>query len=194
MTLKGRSKMSDVRSALAGASFEGIASVKEAGLRGMISFRGDLSASKVKAALKAVSGVDMPGQRGCVVNGQSGLAWMSPDEVLVMVPHDEADGAVEKLNKALKGQHFMAENVSDARAVFTVSGKHAREVIAKLAPVDMSGFQAGEIRRTRIAQVAAAFWMHEADALTVVCFRSGAEYMFGTLKMAAQTGSEVGVY
>jgi len=186
--------MSDVRSALAGASFEGIARVQEAGLRGMISFRGDLSASKVKAALKAVSGVDMPGLRGCVVNGESGLAWMSPDEVLVMVPHAEADGAVETLTKALKGHHFMAENVSDARAVFTVSGKHAREVIAKLAPVDMSGFQAGEIRRTRIAQVAAAFWMHEADALTVICFRSGAEYMFGTLKMAAQTGSEVGVY
>ena len=186
--------MSDVRSALAGASFEGIARVKEAGLRGMISFRGDLSASKVKAALKAVSGVDMPKSRGCNVTGESGLAWMSPDEMLVMVPHSEAQAAVDALHKALKGQHFMAENVSDARAVFTVSGAHAREVIAKLAPVDMSGFEAGEIRRTRIAQVAAAFWMDEADALTVVCFRSGAEYMFGTLKTAAQPGSEVGVY
>ncbi|MCV2893993.1 sarcosine oxidase subunit gamma [Lentibacter sp. XHP0401] len=186
--------MSEARSALPNAKFDGIAHVEDAGLRGMISFRGDLSASKVKAALKAVSGVEMPSQRGCNVTGESGLAWMSPDEILVMVPHAEAAAAVEKLSKALKGQHFMAENVSDARAVFTVAGKHAREVIGKLAPVDMGTFQTGEIRRTRIAQVAAAFWMHGPDAFTVVCFRSGAQYMFDVLSVAAQSGSEVGVY
>lgn len=186
--------MSEARSALAGASFEGIAKVQEAGLVGMISFRGDLGNAKVKAAVKAVAGAAIPKQRGVALAGETGVAWMSPDELLILVPHAEADAAVGKLNEALKGQHFMAENVSDARAVFTVTGAHAREVIGKLAPVDMSRFAEGEIRRTRFAQVAAAFWMHEPDAFTVVCFRSGAEYMFETLSVAAQAGSEVGVY
>ena len=186
--------MSELVSALPGAVFEGIARVEEAGLRGMISFRGDLSATKVKNAVAGVTGVDMPAQRGCNVAAQSGLAWMSPDELLVMVPHADAEIALETLAKGLKKQHYMAENVSDARAVFTVTGPHAREVLAKLAPVDMSSFAQGEIRRTRLAQVAAAFWMHADDAFTVVCFRSSADYMFGVLSVAAQEGSEVGVY
>ena len=186
--------MSNLVSALPGAVFDGIARVEEAGLRGMISFRGDLSATKVKNAVTGVTGVDMPAQRGCNVVADSGLAWMSPDELLVMVPHSEANTVLETMAKGLKKQHYMAENVSDARAVFTVTGKYAREVIAKLAPVDMSGFTVGEIRRTRLAQVAAAFWMHGDDAFTVVCFRSSADYMFGVLSMAAQAGSEVGVY
>ncbi len=190
--------MSELVSALPGAVFDGIARIEEAGLRGMISFRGDLSATKVKNAVTGVTGVDMPALRGCNVVGESssssGLAWMSPDELLVMVPHSEVETVLETMAKGLKKQHYMAENVSDARAVFTVTGPHAREVIAKLAPVDMSGFAIGEIRRTRLAQVAAAFWMHADDAFTVVCFRSSADYMFGVLSVAAQEGSEVGVY
>ncbi|MBU2982025.1 sarcosine oxidase subunit gamma [Lentibacter algarum] len=186
--------MSELRSALAGAVFDGIAKVQEAGLCGMIAFRGDLSATKVKNAVTGVTGVDMPGQRGCNVGGDNGLAWMSPDELLIMVEHDKAELVLETLAKGLKNQHYMAENVSDARAVFTVTGKHAAEVIAKLAPVDMSTFSVGEIRRTRLAQVPAAFWMHGENAYTVVCFRSAADYMFGILSMAAQEGSEVGVF
>ncbi len=186
--------MSNAVSALQGAAFDGIAQVREAGLRGMISFRGDLSALKVKLAVTKLTGTKMPGQREVKLAGDKGLAWMSPDELLIMLPHAEVEGALASLAKALKGQHYMAENVSDARAVFTVSGASAREVIGKLAPVDMSRFEAGEIRRTRMAQVAAAFWMHEDAGFTVVCFRSMAQYMFDLLSIAAQEGSEVGVY
>ena len=186
--------MSEARSALAGARFAGIAHVEEAGLVGMISFRGDLGHAKVKSAVKAVAGAAIPKPRGVALAGATGVAWMSPDELLILVPHAEADAVVAKLSTALKGQHFMAENVSDARAVFTVTGPHAREVIGKLAPVDMSRFAEGEIRRTRLAQVAAAFWMSAPDSITVVCFRSGAQYMFDLLSAAAQEGSAVGVY
>lgn len=186
--------MSEARSALPGAIFDGIAKVAEAGLKGMVTFRGDLANAKVKSAIKTVCGVAVPARRSVSRTEDKGVAWMSPDELLLMVPHAEAGATVRALEEALKGQHFMAENVSDARAVFTVTGAHAREVIGKLAPVDMSRFAEGEIRRTRFAQVAAAFWMHEPDAFTVVCFRSGAEYMFETLSVAAQAGSEVGVY
>ena len=186
--------MSDFVSALEGAVFNGIAKVEEAGLCGMISFRGDLSETKVKNAVTGVTGVDMPGQRGCNVNAENGLAWMSPDELLIMVEHDKAALVLETLEKGLKGKHYMAENVSDARAVFTVSGQHAAEVIAKLAPVDMSTFAQGEIRRTRLAQVPAAFWMSGENIYTIVCFRSAADYMFGILSAAAQEGSEVNAF
>lgn len=185
--------MSNGVSALAGAKAGGIADVAEAGLRGMVTFRGDLSAKKVKDAIKAVLGVSVPAQRRVEMSGDKGAAWMSPDELLLIVPHGDADTIVAELSDKLKGVHFMAENVSDARAVFTVSGKGAREVLGKLAPVDMGAFAEGEIRRTRMAQVAAAFWMHGDEVFTIVCFRSMAQYMFDILRVSAEAG-EVGVY
>lgn len=185
--------MSNAVSALQGASFnEGIATITELGLRGMITLRGDLADKKLIKAVKAIAGA-MPAPREIALKGDNGAAWMSPDELLLMVPHAEAAQTVEMLNTSLKGTHFLAANVSDARAVFEIAGPHAREVMAKLAPVDFApgAFQMGMFRRSRLAQVPAAFWMNEEDAFTVVCFRSVGEYMFDLLSVAAQPGSEV---
>lgn len=186
--------MSNPVSALDGATYEGFVTVHEMGLRGMITLRGDLASAKFKKAAVNAAGTTMPGLREVKLSDQNALAWMSPDELLAVVPHDEVDTKLATLEKALKGEHFLAVNVSDARAVFRVSGQGAREVIAKLSPVDMSpaAFPAGQIRRTRMAQVPAAFWVGEDEAVTVICFRSVAEYVFNLLKGAAAPGSEVG--
>lgn len=187
--------MSNPVSALAGASFDGFARVEEAGLCGMITIRGDLSSAKVKKAAVNATGTEMPGQREVKIAGDKALAWMSPDELLAMVPYGDVDAALTGIDKALSGQHYLAVNVSDARAVFRVSGAGVREVIAKLSPVDLSAdaFTPGMIRRTRMAQVPAAFWIGEDGSATIICFRSVAEYMFNLLKGAAAPGSEVGL-
>ncbi len=188
--------MSDAVSPLNGAKYEGFVTVKAMGLQGMITFRGDLSAAKVKKAVKTVAGTDMPGQRECHMSGDTGVAWMSPDELLIFVPYADVDAKLDELHKALEGQHFLAVNVSDARAMFHLEGNGAREVIAKLSPVDMSpnAFGPGEIRRTRLAQIPAAFWMPDTTSVQIVCFRSVAEYGFNLLKTAAEPGSEVGMF
>jgi hypothetical protein len=69
--------------------------------------------------------------------------------------------AVAALLAALAGKHHLVADVSDARAVFTITGDGAREVLAKCCPVDVAPgvFGPGEVRRTRAAQVAAAVWM-----------------------------------
>ena len=183
-------------SALQGAVFnDGIAEVRELGLRGMITLRGDLADKKLIKAVKAIAGA-MPDARAVALKGDDGAAWMSTDELLIMVPHADVLSTIASLEKSLSGTHFLVANVSDARAVFEVSGPKAREVMAKLAPVDFApdAFTAEMFRRSRLAQVPAAFWMNEEDAFTVVCFRSVGEYMFDLLSVAAQQGSEVEVY
>lgn len=166
------------------------------GLNGMITLRGDLSSAKLKKAVKEACGVEMPGQRGIAFAGESGAAWMSPDEALLMVPYASVDDALAKIEAALKGEHFLAVNVSDARAVFQLQGAAVREVIAKLCPVDMApeAFGPGMIRRTRMAQIPAAFWMVDDETIRVVCFRSVAEYAFNLLKDAAERGGEAGLF
>ncbi|MGB7243539.1 MAG: sarcosine oxidase subunit gamma family protein [Sulfitobacter sp.] len=187
--------MSEPVSALGGVSFDsGIAEIHEVGPQGMITLRGDLSSAGLKKAVKAVAGVDVPapGHANCV--GDRGICWMSPDELLVLCPYTSVTAEVGKLTAALSKTHMMAVNVSDARASFRVSGDHARDVMAKLSPVDLSvsAFGPGSFRRTRMAQVPAAFWMADDGSFQIVCFRSQAQYVFDLLKVAAQIGSEVG--
>lgn len=188
--------MSEAQSAFSGASYEGNVAVRELGLRGMITLRGDLSAAKLESAAKAAVGVAVPGPCEVAVKDDGGLAWMSPDELLVMTNYETVGETLAELDKALKGQHALAVNVSDARAVFEIKGAAVREVIAKLCPVDMStdAFGPGRFRRTRMAQVPAAFWMVDDETIRIVCFRSVAEYVFGLLKDAAEPGGEVGFF
>lgn len=186
--------MSKVVSALNHTKAHGFVKVEETGVHGMITVRGDLASKEMAAALKAVIGATVPDVRQIVHADGGAVAWMSPDELLVMTAYDQANDTVAKLTEALGSVHALVANVSDARAVFRLSGENAREVLAKVAPVDLSteAFGAGSFRRSRIAQVAAAFWCNEDNSFELVCFRSVAQYVFDVLKVSAEEGGEVG--
>lgn len=183
-------------SALPDAAYAGYVNVTETGLNGMITLRGDLTNASFKKGVKAVTGLDVPGTRDIAFKKTIGLAWMSPDELMLFVPYSDAAKTVAALDEALSGSHFLAVNVSDARAMFALSGSAVREVIAKLCPVDMdpAQFGPGIIRRTRMAQIPAAIWMPEEGEIRVICFRSVAQYAFDLLKDAATPGSEVALF
>ncbi|SLN45944.1 Sarcosine oxidase, gamma subunit family [Roseovarius gaetbuli] len=188
--------MSNAVSALAGTSYDGFARIEDQGLRGMITLRGDLASKEVKAVVKATTGLAVPGQRQALSGKDTAALWMSPDELLLMCPYGDVASVIEKIETALKGQHFLAVNVSDARTFLRISGAGAREVLAKVCPVDLSpeAFTPGMFRRTRMAQVPAAFWLDEAGAFHLVCFRSIADYAFNLLKTSAKPGGEVGYF
>lgn len=189
--------MSEPVSALNGASFDGLVTLKDSGPVGMITLRGDLSAAPMAQALDKAMGLTMPQQRRIVANtdGTRHAGWMSPDELLLILPYAQVSDALAALSAALAGTHYLAENVSDARALIAVNGPDARvrEVLAKLAPVDLhpDHFTPGDIRRTRLAQVAGAFWITQAGQAHVICFRSVAQYVFDLLTAAADPAATV---
>ncbi len=150
--------------------------------RGMITLRADFASLK---------GITVPETRKV----RDGVAWMSPDELLVMVPKSEVPAKLAELEKTLRG-HYLLADVSDARAVFSLTGDTAREILAKGAPVDMSpdAFEPGDIRRTRIGQVAAAFWMVDEQTINIVCFTSVAEYLEHWLRHAARPEAQISYF
>lgn len=189
--------MSEPVTALNGARWsDGIATITEAPLQGMITLRGPLADPEVKNAATGVAAVDMPGQGQANCVEDRGICWMSPDELLVLCPYDTVADNLDKMHATLANTHALAVNVSDARAVFDLSGPCAREVLAKLVPVDLHPdvFTTGKFRRTRMAQVPAAFWLHAPDSFRIVCFRSHAQYLFDLLKTAAAPGSRVDAF
>ena len=192
MMQKGQSKMSNIQTAMNGARATGYVDVSEAPATGMITLRGDLADVGVQKAVKSVIGAGVPATLAVTDADEGQILWMSPDELMIVCAYDQADRIVADLIAALGGTHSMVVNVSDARAVFDLQGAATSEIIAKLAPIDMKSMQAGTVRRTRFAQIPAAFWITSNDSARIICFRSVGEYMFNQLRNSAQAGFEVG--
>lgn len=188
--------MAEPVSALAGRAAQGAVAVRDLGLHGMVTLRGDLSDAALRAVAAEVTGApDFPGRGRIALGGQGGIGWMSPDELLLILPYAQAGEAVARIGAALAGRHHLAVDVSDARAVIALEGSAAREVLGKVTPADLhpDAFGPGDLRRTRIGQVAGAFWSDAAGRVTVFCFRSVADYVFGLLAQSAKDGT-VGYY
>ncbi len=188
--------MSEPVNALGGARFDGIVQVTEVAPQGMITVRGDLGAGAMEKAVMKAAGLPIPAKTSVVMKGDHAVLWMSPDELMVVLPHGDAPAAVAAMTAALKSEHALVVDVSDARAVFALEGEGPalRETLAKLSPADMrsAALPVGVVRRTRLAQVPAAFWFANDTEARLICFRSVASYVFGILSHAATPGSEVG--
>lgn len=190
--------MSEAVSTLNRASAEAGLTIRIAdrGPVGQVTLRGDLKSKALAKAVKAGVGVDVPGVWQAAFDGAKGAVWMSPDELLLFIDYAEAGALVKALNEALAGEHHMAVDVSDARAVLTLSGGGVAEALAKGAPVDLSdsAFPVGAARRTHVGGIAVGFWRKDVAEWEIVCFRSYAQHLFDWLAQASRQGSEVGYF
>jgi sarcosine oxidase subunit gamma len=184
--------MSDPATALGGARFDGFATIREVGPVGMITLRARPDTAGLAEALQAALGVGLPDRRRILRDGDRAVGWMAPDEWLLILPYAQVASALQTLGAGLGPAHHLAVDVSDARAVFRIEGAKSAEVLMKLTPADLSALAPGELRRSRAAQVACAFWA-EDGGFTLVCFRSVAGYVMGLLTHSAAPGSELGV-
>lgn len=154
---------------------------------GMITFRGDLTSNAIKKAVKSATGVAIPKAGKVARKDAGGVLWMSPDELLLIVPYADVQNVIARLDQDLNKHHVLMADVSDARVVFRLDGPNAAQILARVCPVDLhaDSFPVGALRRTRMAQVAAAFWRDETG-FEVVCFRSVADYVEALLVNAAK--------
>jgi sarcosine oxidase, subunit gamma len=186
--------MRNAVSALPGARSSGLVELAEGGRRGMVALRGEIGSEPIARALRDTFGLSVPETRRMVSGERAAVAWMAPDELLILVDPAVVTEMLAALEAELQGAFATLVDVSDARAIFTIRGTQARDVLAKTCPVDFADFPVGTIRRTRAAQVAAAVWRDAEDEFTLVCFRSVAQYMWDLLTTLARPGGEVGLY
>lgn len=181
-------------SALPGAEATGLVTVREMGRQGMVSLRADLG--EAAKAVGRVAGAEMPAQRKISAGKECAVAWMSPDELMILCAVEQAGKIAFDLSEALTGQHHLALDISDARAMFSVTGEAGaiRDVLAKITPADIGTLPVGEMRRTRLQQVAGAIWFQSETEARVICFRSVARYVFDLLAMSARKGGAVGYH
>jgi len=167
--------------------------VTDLDLPGMVSLRGDLADPALIACVTGLTGAAMPAPLTITGGPRGQLAWMSPDELLIFA--EDAGGAVAAIAQALAGRHHLAADVSDMRSAWALGGASAREVLAKVVPVDLhpAVFVPGTFRRTRVGQVAGAVWLGEDGTFRVIAFRSVGDYVGALLRQSANDGA-VGIW
>ena len=169
--------MSDHKNEEVVRSYSGYVKVSEKMTTGMLTVRGEFRSSKFKTSFVKAVGTKLPKDR---------------EVLLILCDFADLSSLSQNLQMELKDQHHMLVNISDARALFEISGSGIREVIAKLAPVNIATLEIGEIRRTRFSQIAVAFWLTSETSVSVICFSSVADYMFNLLKTSSMPNSKVG--
>lgn len=167
---------------------EALAKILEVSDLGMIQIRADLG--RAGDAIAEAAGLAIPGTTRFTGDGSRWLGWMSPDELLLILPRAELAATQGALTDALSGEHALVADVSDMRKVFDVNGAQADEAIVKLAPVDLSKLPDDGLRRTRLAQTGCAIW-RTSSGYRIIGFRSVGDYIRALLTGAARPGSSL---
>ncbi len=157
---------------------------------GHLNLRGDAADAQFVSAVSEVLGVAPPLEPNIVAEqGEHALLWLGPDEWLVLTPPDAQGGVLERLRGALADRFGAVTDVSGGQTVITLSGKRAREVLAKGCTLDLHprAFGPGRCAQSRIAKSAALIRQtDESPAFEIVVRRSFADYLWQWLEDAAR--------
>jgi sarcosine oxidase subunit gamma len=165
--------------------------------RGMIDLRGNASDDRFRAAVKEVTGADLPTTpRSSVAWGEIKLLWLSIDQWLIVFPKSRLAEIVKGFESALKGQHVAITDVSDMRAVIRLEGDGVREVLLKGCSLDLlgKGYEPGTVRRVRFAEIAALIQIIDARTVELYVFRSYAHYAWDFLTVTAKSAARVQLF
>lgn len=155
---------------------------------GMILIRADLT--RAGDAIAEAAGLPIPAPTRFATDGTRWLGWMSPDELLLILPGAELAETLAALADALSTEHALVQDVSAMRCVFDLKGRKPAQALAKLCPVDFGALPTDGLRRTRAAQVACALWRH-GEGWRIVAFRSVRDYLARLLDQAAAPGTQL---
>ncbi len=106
--------------------------------------------------------------------------WLGPDEWLIASESDAAAEIIVRLGAHLSGKHFSAVDVSAAYAMLQLSGRRAREVLAKACPLDLHPrvFRTGKCAQSNLARTQAILALEsEAPVFRILVRRSYCEYL-----------------
>jgi sarcosine oxidase subunit gamma len=157
--------------------------------RGMVALRVDTRDEAARVSVETALRAALP-QTNRSIGCAGGVAlWLGPDEFLIVTePGDEAS-LVANLAAALRGQRGAVVDVSDSRTIIALSGKRARDLLAKGSGLDLHprSFAPGQCAQSFLAKVKVA--LHQLDdtpSYHIIVERSVAEYLFLWLADAAR--------
>ena len=161
-----------------------------------INLRGDANDSVFKDAVQTVAGCGFPGEANTVsrsATGDRSIAWLGPDEWLLVGGEGEGPALCADLAASLTGRHASTLDVSANRMIIEVSGSGARDLLAKGCSLDLHSreFAADDCAQTLLAHVQIILeQVDDAPTFRIYVRPSFSRYLADwLLKAAAGSGS-----
>ena len=155
-----------------------------------LNLRGDSSSSVFSEAVRAVIGTALPERPNtCVSSEHCRLAWLGPDEWLLIGVHEDFGPA--PLEERLAPLHHALTALSGGQTILRVGGENWRNVLASACPFDLHPrvFGEGACAQTVIAYTNVLLMPVEdpdrGEALDIVVRRSFADHLARWLMDAA---------
>ncbi|RRO14151.1 sarcosine oxidase subunit gamma [Saccharopolyspora rhizosphaerae] len=161
----GESPLAARAEALADAAAPGALRLSEVAFTAQVSLRVDPkspAAERIGTALGAM----LPNQAGQVARTERVLvAWLGPDEWLLVGPEGSAGQLQATLTDALGEEHGAVVDVSAHRTIIEVSGPKAPELLAKGCALDLHrrSFGPDQCAQTLLARAGVLLLCREAD-------------------------------
>ena len=116
------------------------------------------------------------------------MAWISPDQWLIVSRKETPDELIERCTAALDGMLHHTVNASDALHCLVVEGAGARTLLAMGSGVDLhpARFTAGQCVRTRLARLAVVIVACQDERFELYVDRSVAAYLTDWLSHAGR--------
>ena len=153
----------------------------ELAFRGHVNLRGSTSEIGFLTAAAGALWSRIPREPNTVTQSdEKTIAWLGPDEWLVIVPPDQREGLAEMLEKALAGLHVSVNDISSGQTIIRLRGTRARDLLSKGCPIDLHprAFGPAQCAQSHIAKSnALIIQVDEEPIYDIVVRRSFADYL-----------------
>lgn len=130
-------------------------------------------------AIKSVTKLAMPNTLEVTSNKDYSLFWLSPDEILLIVPEKTEADIEAKLRKAIEG-HFAIVDVTGGQTFIELSGERAELILKKSTIYDVheSNFPIGKVVTTKFALSQVIVTRTGTDSFQLIVRRSFSDYIW----------------
>ena len=149
---------------------KGQVTIRDMGLMDKINLRTSLDNKVVRNALKHAVGTDLPVESNTVnTAGNRSIIWLGPDEWMIIGENGSADTIMAAVNLPEAG-HIATVEVSDALGMISLSGPHARDVLAKHCAIDFhpSAFTDGMAAQSFMAHAGVTITCNGDDSFVII--------------------------
>ena len=163
------------------------AAMRELPFRGLVSLRLDPRDKGARAAVESALVAALPEANRVASCAAGSILWLGPDEFLVATAPGSEAALTASLATTLRGRRGAVVDISDGRTTIALSGRHARDVLAKGCGLDLHprNFAPGQCAQSVLAKVKIALHQLDDASYHIVVERSVAEYLWLWLADAA---------
>ncbi len=158
--------------------------VRERAIRAVFDVRGNPGDAAFAAAVTRATGMALPAPNTFRAADERLIAWLGPDEFLVIDDRDDGDALERALRDRLAGVRSAVTATGSGYARLVVSGANAREFLARGCPLDLHprAFGPGRCAQTHLAKAQVLLLMRDAaPVFEALVRRSYAGYLWSWL-------------